>query len=103
MSDRYQIRIPATIDAKMSAWDVPNAVLQSALDHVRDELAADPVQHLRPAVAPWGERLNLYTTAVIHPDHAQSRYLFMFHVQYGADESSLNVVDCGYLKTDVQS
>ena len=102
MPDRYQVRIPAAVDAKMAAWEVPPDVLRSALDKVRDELAADPAKHLWPCIASWGERLNLYSPSVWSSDQPHVNYLFMFHVVYGDDEASLNIVDCGYLKADAR-
>lgn len=96
MGDPYQISIPEPIAARMSAWGLPADIVHLVEEKLRNDLAADPAAHLRPCIAPWEERLNLFSFSLPDPADANRKYLFMFHVVYGDDEKTLIVVECGF-------
>jgi hypothetical protein len=92
---RFQIVVPETIDAKISAWNLPAAIHRSMEDRLRNDLANDPQNVLIPCVAPWEERLNLYSFIIRESESVQ--HWFMFHFVYGQDEASLEMVERGYI------
>jgi hypothetical protein len=96
VADRFQIHIPEIIDAKISAWNLPADIQRLMEDKLRNDLAADPPNKLVPCVAPWGERLNLYSFII--PESESLQHWFMFHFLYGENEKSLEIVECGYIR-----
>ena len=68
VSDNYRIRVPESIDAKMSAWDLPADIRRSMEDRLRSVLTINSSAHLKKCIAPWGERLNLYSFTLPSPD-----------------------------------
>ena len=102
MSGIYRIDIPELIDEKMSQWEITPEMLQMVDDRLRNDLKTDPSKHLRRVIAPWGERLNLFTFKLSDPFWEHVSYTFMFHLTYSEDETSLVIVECGYLRTDLK-
>jgi hypothetical protein len=98
MADRYRIVVIPAADAKMATWDIPADVRRWADDQLRDVLAVEPASHLRPGIAPWGERLNIFSPRLAAHGDPPADYVFMFHVVYAEDENTLTVLDCGYSK-----
>jgi hypothetical protein len=98
--DPYRIVFAPSAESKLAGWDISAEIRQWVEGQLRDVLAADPATHLRPGVAPWGERLNLFSPRLPASGEPPVDYIFMFHVLYGDDEATLNVVDCGYLKVN---
>jgi hypothetical protein len=98
--DKYRIRIPDAIDAKMSAWGLPTVILHLMEDKLRDDLAIDPINKSHRVIAPWEEVLNLFTFTIPDASEPNVVHQFMFHFFYGQDEQSLVVADCGYSRIE---
>jgi hypothetical protein len=96
VGDRYQIRIPDSIDSKMSAWDLPADIRRLMEERLRDDLATDPLNKLVRCTAPWDERLNLFAFT-LPGSEPHIKHMFMFHFVYGEAEQSLDMVECGYI------
>jgi len=82
----------------MAGWDIPPAVRSMMESRLRDDLASEPAKHIKRALAPWGERLNIFSPIVVSLHPPQDTYIFTFHLVYGEDEESLIVMQSGYAK-----
>lgn len=102
MSDGYRIRIPRSVDQRMSEWSIPDDIRQSMEQHLKQELADDPARCLVACRAPWDERLNLYTFSIPDSTRPNIKYTFMFHVVYSVDENFLDIVHCGFLEINTK-
>ena len=97
MSQLFRIHVPARIDKKAAAWGLSAAFLGRVWKKVKTDLADDPASKLKAVIAPWGERLNMYTFNLSDPRKAAVTHTFMFHFKYTPDETGLIVVECGHL------
>jgi hypothetical protein len=90
MSFRLDVR--PSVRKRMAAW--PDVVMVEAYLRLRERLAVDPHGCLARVTKPFDGLV--YSFSMVDSTNRLIEHFCFFHVVYGADESSLAVVNAGY-------
>ena len=86
------------VKRRISAWKLSSRLIRDILDHLYDELAAKPSQHLTKVSEPYS--ILLYSFAVRAEGDPPMDSIFEFAVKYHVDEETLVVHDCDFVKVE---
>lgn len=87
----YTLRIPPEIKASIAQWGLPRPLLVQVYARLRDELAADPSQHLGGPVVPLAARSY---RLVLLDSQLPYRHSFFFAVEIDEQQRELAIVGC---------
>ena len=93
----YSIRLHPRVARQISRWGLSDYLLVEVYLALREELAANPTQHL--AVDPDASQGMLYAFARRDPDSPRFQHIFMFRVVYESSETHLFVFRGSYWRT----
>ncbi len=95
----YHVRHRERIRELLREWRLPDEVLVDVyLALADDRLGVDPPRTLLRMREPFDGMV--YSFTVQEPQRAVCYHTFLFHVLYGADETTLWVIDGSYIRTD---
>jgi hypothetical protein len=90
------VRIARTVQRRLAAWRLPDAILVDVHLRLTDELANDAPLRLVRARTPFDGMI--YRFSLVDPGDRFSEYLFVFQVYYSQDEETLEVVRGSFVR-----
>lgn len=90
----YRVHVRRTVQRRIVAWGLPDAVFVEVLLRLQERLGRNPPQELVRVRRPFDGMV--YGFSMVDPTNRFREFTFLFHVLYGQDEESLQVVNCNY-------
>ena len=94
----FCIDLTEEVKKRISAWGLSSRLIRDILDHLYEELAEKPSQHLVRVTEPCS--ILLYSFAVRAEGDPPMDYIFEFAVKYHVDEETLVVHDCDFVTVE---
>ncbi|HXG11889.1 MAG TPA: hypothetical protein VNK04_19185 [Gemmataceae bacterium] len=90
----YKVKIRSSVRRRIVAWNLPDTVFVEVLIRLEQQLGQNPAAHLVRARHPF-EGMN-YGFSLVDPTNRLREFAFFFHITYGQDEQTLEVINCAY-------
>lgn len=81
----------------ITSWRLSSHLIREVLGHL-DRLAEGPIRHLVRVPPPLD--LMMYEFRAYDPDDPNADYVFNFSVLYHADEETLLIVGCDFIRVE---
>lgn len=88
----YKVRLRSGVRRRIVAWNLPDTVFVEVMLRLEQRLAENPWQHLVRTRHPFDGMA--YPFDLVDPTNRLRQFQFLFHVEYGQDEETLQVVNC---------
>lgn len=92
----YRVRIPRLVHRSILSWNLPDPVLVDVFLRLNSLGEQQPSLVLRQTREPFDGME--YRFALIDPANRLCEHVCVFHVLYGQDEETLEIVNGGYLR-----
>ncbi len=92
----YKVRIARHVERRINTWGLPDELLVEVHLRLRDRLPQDPTGLLHRTRKPFDGME--YRFALMDLTNRFCEHLCFFHVVYGQNEETLEIVNCGYLR-----